>query len=120
METILIVDDSITILDMLTLTLQKNNYRVISASGGQEGLKQLNGQKIDLIIADLYMPEPNGIEFTKIIKSNPEYKTTPVILLTTESDREYKMRAKAAGAAGWITKPFLPEKLINAVKTVLK
>jgi len=119
-KTILIIDDSSTIIDMLTLTLEKFNYKVLSASGGAEGLGHLTGQRIDLIISDLYMPEPNGIELTKIVKSNPEYKATPVLLLTTESDREYKMKAKVAGASGWITKPFSPDKLLTAVKTVLK
>ena len=79
-ETILIIDDSSTIIDMLTLTLTKYNYNVISASGGAEGLEQLNGQHIDLIISDLYMPPPNGIELTKIVRVNPEYKDIPILL----------------------------------------
>ena len=66
------------------------------------------------------MPEPNGIELTKIVKSNPDYKDTPVLLLTTESDIDYKKQAKLAGATGWITKPFSPEKLLHAVKLILK
>jgi len=118
-KTILIIDDSSTIIDMLTLTLRKNSYNVLSASGGIEGLAYLDGRDINLIITDLYMPEPNGIELTRIVRSTIQYKEVPILLLTTESDLSSKNKAKLEGATGWITKPFTPEKLLHAVKTII-
>lgn len=120
LKTVLIIDDSETMIDVLSFTLKKNNFNVISASGGAEGLKFLDGRKLDLIISDLHMPEPNGIELIKIVRNDSNYKDIPILILTTEAEEKRKFEAKDAGATGWITKPFSPDRLILAVKKIIK
>lgn len=118
-KTILIVDDSESIREVVSFTLENAGFKVKTGVDGKDGLKHLNGEKLDLIITDLHMPVMNGIEFIKMVRNSPEYKMIPILFLTTESQIEKKLEAKEAGATGWIIKPFVPAKLIAAVHKVL-
>jgi two-component system chemotaxis response regulator CheY len=114
----LTVDDSKTMRDMVAFTLQGAGFDVIQAVDGKDALSQLGGQTVDVIITDLNMPNMNGIELIKSLRSNPAYKFTPILMLTTESDENAKSEGKNAGATGWIVKPFNPEKLVQVVNKV--
>ncbi|MDH4199498.1 MAG: response regulator [Spirochaetia bacterium] len=118
-KTVMIIDDSASIRQVVGLTLRDSGYTVVEASDGQDALNKLKGDKIHLIICDVNMPNMDGITFVKNIKSDPQYgnyKFTPIIMLTTESEEAKKMEGQAAGAKAWIVKPFLPEKLLVAVQ----
>lgn len=118
-KTVMIIDDSASIRQVVALTLRDSNYNVIEAVDGQDALNKLSGDKIHLIICDVNMPNMDGITFVKNIKGDPKYsnyKFTPIIMLTTESEEAKKMEGQAAGAKAWIVKPFLPEKLLVAVQ----
>lgn len=117
---ILIVDDSESIREVVSFTLENEGHNVMVASDGTDALKFLDGRKIDLIITDLHMPQMNGIELIKKVRKTEDYKRIPILFLTTESQRDRKMEAKAAGATGWIIKPFVPAKLIAALNKVLR
>ncbi len=118
-RTILAVDDSASIRMMLSFTLQENGYHVIEATDGVDGLAKLRGEPVDMVITDLNMPKMDGIGLVRGIRQNPGSRFTPVIMLTTESQDDRKQEARAAGATGWITKPFRPEQLLAVVKKVL-
>lgn len=119
-KTILIVDDSESIREIVSFTLENEGYKVLIGQDGQDALKHLNGGPIDLILTDLHMPVMNGIEFIKSVRSNADFKTTPILFLTTESQTAKKMEAKEAGATGWIIKPFVPAKLLEAINKVMR
>jgi len=118
-KNILIVDDSESIREVITFVLEKEGFNVLVGTDGKDAQKHLNGQEINLIITDLHMPIMDGVEFIKTVRNNEDYKITPILFLTTESQTSKKMEAKDAGATGWIIKPFLPEKLINAINRVM-
>ncbi len=118
-RTILAVDDSASIRMMLSFTLKQNGYRVIEAQDGKDGLAKLKGEEVDMVITDLNMPNLDGIGLIRGIRANPSSKFTPVIMLTTESQDARKHEARAAGATGWITKPFRPEQLLAVVRKVI-
>jgi two-component system chemotaxis response regulator CheY len=118
-KTILIVDDSESIREVVNFTLEKEGFNVLVGVDGSDAQKHLDGSKIDLIITDLHMPVMDGIEFIKAVRVNETYKMIPILFLTTESQNEKKMEAKEAGATGWIIKPFLPAKLIAAIQKVM-
>lgn len=118
-KTILTVDDAGTIRKMIAFTLKPTGHQVIEAADGLEGLAQLQRQRVDLIISDVNMPNLNGIEFTRQLRQIPAYRSTPVLLLTTESDPDKKNQGRAAGATGWLTKPFQPDQLLAVVTRVL-
>lgn len=118
-KTILAVDDSASIRMMLSFTLKENGYRVIEARDGKEGLAKLQHEKVDMVITDLNMPNLDGIGLIRGVRQNPASKYTPVIMLTTESHDLKKSEARAAGATGWITKPFQPEQLLAVVRRVI-
>ena len=118
-RTILIVDDSESIREVVSFTLENEGFNVKVGINGQDALKFLNGDKIDLIITDLHMPIMNGIELIKAVRNNDLYKLIPILFLTTESQVEKKLEARDAGATGWIIKPFVPAKLISAIHKVL-
>ena len=121
MKTILLVDDSATILLSISNILAKAGYAVEKAPNAAEGLKKFaNGSKIDLLITDLNMPGMNGIEFIKEVRKLPSYKFMPILFLTTESQQDKRMEAKAAGASGWLVKPATADELINTVKLVVR
>ena len=117
---ILIVDDSESIREVVSFTLENAGHEVVKAVDGQDALKYLDGQKYDLIITDLHMPNLNGIELIKKVRTIEEYKFIPILFLTTESQTAKKMEARDAGATGWIVKPFVPEKLLEAIKKVVR
>ncbi|MFY9329796.1 MAG: response regulator [Georgfuchsia sp.] len=121
MATILLVDDSATILLSISNILAKAGYAVVKASAAQEGLAKLSANtRIDLLITDLYMPGMNGIEFIKEVRRLPGYKYMPILFLTTESQQEKRTQAKAAGASGWLVKPVTADELLNTIKLVVR
>jgi two-component system chemotaxis response regulator CheY len=118
-KTILSVDDSGSALQLIKLTLTGAGYQVIQASNGAEGLSKARGVTADLVITDLNMPVMNGISLIRELRRLPSYKGVPIVFLTTESDPVLKQEAKAAGATGWITKPFQQAQLLAVVRKVL-
>ena len=114
-KTILIVDDSSSLRQVVSITLKGAGYNVIEACDGRDALTKLNGQKIHLIISDVNMPNMDGITFVKNLKQMPAYKFTPVIMLTTESQEGKKQEGQAAGAKAWVVKPFQPAQMLAAV-----
>lgn len=118
-KTIITVDDSASVRQMVSFTLQEAGYNVIEACDGKDALSKLNGATLNMVITDLNMPNMDGIELIKSLRSNPAHKFVPIIMLTTESQNEKKLEGKNAGATGWIVKPFKPEQLIAVVKKVL-
>jgi len=118
-KTVMIVDDSISIRQVVGLTLRGAGYDVIEGSNGRDALAKLGRQKVNLIVSDVNMPEMNGIEFVKAVKAQPEYRFLPIIMLTTESGDERKREGQAAGARAWVVKPFKPDVLLNAVQKLI-
>ncbi|WP_396587209.1 response regulator [Bermanella sp. R86510] len=119
MAKILAVDDSASMRQMVTFTLKGAGHDVLEASDGSEALKLAQGQAVDLVLSDVNMPNMNGIELCKNLRQLPNYKFTPILMLTTESAGDKKMEGKSAGATGWIVKPFNPEQLLATIKKVL-
>ena len=115
-KTIMIVDDSLSMRQVLGIALRAAGYLVIEGCDGRDALAKLTGQKVHLIISDVNMPNMDGISFLKAIKLMPAYKFTPVIMLTTVSEEGKMTEGRAAGARAWVSKPFQPEKLIDAVQ----
>jgi len=116
--TILTVDDSRTMRDMLRMALNAAGMQVHQAEDGVHGLEVLSTCSPDCIITDLNMPRMDGFGFIEEVRKIPQYQLLPILILTTESDAERKAKARSIGATGWITKPFEPEKLISVVKRV--
>ncbi|EXJ12235.1 response regulator [Nitrincola nitratireducens] len=114
-KTILIVDDSASVRQVVSMTLKAAGHTVIEACDGLDGLKKLEGQKVNLIVSDVNMPNMDGLTFVKEVKSNPAHQFTPVLMLTTESDSSLKERGKEVGAKAWLVKPFRPDILLAAV-----
>lgn len=117
-KTILTVDDSISIRQMVGFTLRGGGYDVVEAADGRDALGRLTG-RIDMIVTDLNMPNMNGLELIRAVRATPAYRAIPIVMLTTESQDASKLAARAAGATGWIVKPFRPEQLLAVVKRVL-
>lgn len=118
-KTILCVDDSASMRQMIKLTLSGGGYDVIEASDGGDGLKKIDGKAINLVITDLNMPGMDGLTFIRELRKLPAFKGVPILFLTTESDESKRAEAKAAGATAWITKPFQADRLVEIVKRVL-
>ena len=116
MKTILLVDDSATIRNMLKAYLQPLGYRILEAAGGRAGLQQSETQDIDLIITDQNMPGLDGLGMVKAIREGGRNANTPIMVLTTETSDEMKAAFRAAGANGWMSKPFSPDRLEAALK----
>jgi len=116
---IMTVDDSASIRQMVTFTLEQAGYDVLEAVDGVDAIEKLTDTAINMVITDLNMPNMDGIELIKNIRVKSEYKFIPIIMLTTESQGSKKQEGKAAGATGWIVKPFKPEQLLGVVKKVL-
>lgn len=114
-KTILVVDDSASVRQVVSMALRGAGHQVVEAVDGRDALNKLSGQKIHLVISDVNMPNMDGITFVKEMKSKPEYKFTPVLMLTTESEESKKAEGKAAGAKAWLVKPFKPDVLLSAV-----
>jgi two-component system chemotaxis response regulator CheY len=119
MATILTVDDTASMRQMISFTLNSVGHEVIQAADGKEALKMLEGKKVDLVIADINMPNMDGITLLKELRARADYKFTPILMLTTESQDAKRQQGKVAGATGWIVKPFNPEQLLTVVKKVL-
>ncbi|HEY9051592.1 MAG TPA: response regulator [Gammaproteobacteria bacterium] len=118
-KTILIVDDSRSLREVVAIALKGAGYDVIEAGDGKEGLSKLDGTKIHLIISDVNMPVMDGISMVKEIKTMPAYKFTPVIMLTTESGTDMKEAGKEAGVKAWVIKPFKPDQMLSAVSKLI-
>jgi two-component system chemotaxis response regulator CheY len=116
---IMTADDSASVRQMVSFTLKQTGYDVVEAVDGQDALAKLSGQKVDMLITDLNMPNLDGIGLIKGVRGGTINKFIPIIMLTTESQDAKKGEGKAAGATGWIVKPFKPEQLIAVVKKVL-
>jgi two-component system chemotaxis response regulator CheY len=117
---IMTIDDSPSLRQMVALTLENAGYEVVEASDGRDAVAKLGGREYHLFVTDLNMPGMDGIELTRKLRSMPEYRFVPIVLLTTESNQEKKMQGKAAGATGWIVKPFQPADLLATVKKVMR
>jgi len=118
-KTILIVDDSVSLRQVVAIALTNAGYDVVEACDGKDGLTKLDGRKFHLIISDVNMPNMDGITFLKAVKELPAYKFTPVIMLTTEAGEEKKKEGQAAGARAWVVKPFKPEQMLTAVSKLI-
>ncbi len=118
-KTILIVDDSASLRQVVNIALSSAGYEVIEACDGVDALSKLDGRKVHLIISDVNMPNMDGIELVRQVKTKPEYKFTPIIMLTTESQAEKKAEGQAAGARAWVVKPFQPAQMLAAVAKLM-
>lgn len=114
-RTALVVDDSATMRDMVSSTLRQAGFEPLTGGNGQEGLDQLAGQAVDLIITDLHMPVMDGLTFIKAIRARDEYKLIPILMLTTEARADVRAQGKAAGATAWLVKPFNPKLLLDVI-----
>lgn len=119
-KTILTVDDSRTMRDMLAMALADAGFNVVQAVDGEDGLAVLDAHSsdVDVIITDINMPKLDGFGFIEGVRKDDRHRATPILVLTTESDSSKKDRARQAGATGWIVKPFNPVKLIDAIRRV--
>ncbi|MEJ7138161.1 response regulator [Amphibiibacter pelophylacis] len=120
MPTILAVDDSASMRQMVSFTLKNAGYDVTQAVDGQEAYEKASQQDFDLVLTDQNMPRLDGIGLTKKLREHPKFKATPILILTTESGDQMKQAGKAAGATGWLVKPFDPAKLIDVIGRVLR
>ncbi|PKU21380.1 response regulator [Telmatospirillum siberiense] len=118
-KTVLTVDDSASMRQLVKLTLGGAGYTVVEATDGADGLDRARSAAVDLVVTDLNMPRMDGISLIKELRKLPSYKGVPILLLTTESDDDRKKEARAAGATGWITKPFNQDQLLGVVRKVL-
>jgi two-component system chemotaxis response regulator CheY len=118
-KSILIVDDSASVRQVVSITLKQNGYTVIEGCDGKDALSKLTGQKVHLIISDVNMPNMDGISLVKAVKAMPAYKFTPIVMLTTESQEAKKAEGQAAGAKAWIVKPFKPDQLLSVVQKLV-
>ncbi len=119
MASILAVDDSASMRQMVSFTLKGAGYEVIEGVDGVDALNKAKGRKVDLVVTDVNMPNMDGITLIKELRALPNYKFTPMLMLTTESGADKKAQGRAAGATGWIVKPFNPDQLLKTVKKVL-
>ncbi|MCP4128568.1 MAG: response regulator [Gammaproteobacteria bacterium] len=118
-KTILIVDDSASIRQVVAIALRGAGYQVIDACDGKDALSKMSGEKIHLIISDVNMPNMDGITFLKEVKKHPNYKFTPVIMLTTEAGKDKMAEGRASGAKAWVVKPFQPPQMLDAVSKLI-
>ena len=118
-DTIMTVDDSASVRQMVSDTLKQAGYGVVEAVDGRDAINKLNASAVKMVITDLNMPNLDGIGLIRAIRANPAHRFIPIVMLTTESQTEKKMEGKNAGATGWIVKPFKPEQLLGVVRKVL-
>lgn len=116
---IMTADDSASVRQMVVFTLKQSGYEVIEAVDGKEALAKLGAQKVDLLLTDLNMPNLDGIGLIKGVRASALNRLIPIVMLTTESQESRKAEGKAAGATGWIIKPFKPEQLLAVVRKVI-
>ncbi|MBT1070531.1 response regulator [Pelotalea chapellei] len=118
-KVIMTADDSASVRQMVAFTLKQNGYEVVEAVDGRDALNKLGAQKVDMLLTDLNMPNMDGIGLIKGVRAGALNKFIPIVMLTTESQDSRKAEGKAAGATGWIVKPFKPDQLIAVIKKVL-
>jgi two-component system, chemotaxis family, chemotaxis protein CheY len=119
-KTIVVVDDSESIRELVGLTLENSGYKIEKGIDGRDALQIFDGREVNLVITDLNMPHLDGISLIKEIRNKAGYSAIPILVLTTESQASKKEEAKAAGATGWIVKPFVAEKLLAVVQKVIR
>jgi two-component system chemotaxis response regulator CheY len=119
MKTVLTVDDSPSVRQMVKIALGAAGYGVVEAGDGLEGLAAAKANAVQLVVTDLNMPNMNGLEFIRALRQLPPYRGVPIVFLTTESDEAMKKDAKAAGATAWITKPFKQDQLVAIVRKLI-
>src|SRR5262249_7997581 len=119
-KTALVVDDSTSMRQMVTFTMKEAGFDVVEGENGEDALQRLDGKPVQLVITDLNMPVMDGITLIKELRSRPQYNFTPILMLTTESQDAKKQQGKAAGATGWIVKPFNPQQLLQVVAKVVR
>jgi len=119
-KAVLVVDDSTSMRQMVSFTMKEAGFDVIEGSNGQEALSRVQGKPVNLVITDLNMPVMDGMTLIRALRAKAEFKFTPILMLTTESQQEKKLEGKAAGATGWIVKPFNPEQLLQVVQKVVR
>ena len=119
MKRILAVDDSVSMRELVRSTLQDAGYDVVGAEDGARACAVALASRFDLVLSDVNMPSMDGIRLVETLRATPAYRLVPIVMLTTESSGEMKAKARAAGATGWIVKPFDPERLLHAVARVL-
>ncbi|ANC92130.1 response regulator [Azospirillum humicireducens] len=115
---VMTVDDSRTMRDMVSFTLRGAGYDVVEAADGQQAMSAIAATKVDLVITDLNMPVMDGLTLIRKLRAIPAHRTLPILMLTTEADESKKAEGRAAGATGWIVKPFNPDKLVSVVQKV--
>ena len=120
MHSILAVDDSASMRQMVTFTLKNAGYSVVEAVDGQDAYEKANSRDFNLVLTDQNMPRMDGISLTRKLRENPKFKTTPILILTTESSDQMKQAGRTAGATGWLVKPFDPAKLIEVIGKVIR
>jgi len=118
-KTIMIVDDSATLRQVVSIALKGAGYDVIEGCDGKDALGKLTGQKVHLIVSDVNMPNMDGFTFVTEVKKLPAYKFTPIIMLTTEAGEDKKAAGKDAGVKAWVVKPFKPEQMLAAVSKLI-
>jgi two-component system chemotaxis response regulator CheY len=120
LKTIMTVDDSASMRQMVSFVLRDGGYEVVEAVDGLDALSKLRDQEMHMFLCDINMPGMDGLELTRRLRGMPQYKFVPIVLLTTESHPEKKQEGKAAGATAWIVKPFQPDQLLAVVKQVVR
>ncbi len=120
MHSILAVDDSASMRQMVSFTLKSAGYNVVEAVDGQDAWEKADGRSFDLVLTDQNMPRMDGISLTKKLRDTAQFKSTPILILTTESSDQMKQAGRTAGATGWLVKPFDPNKLIEVIQKVIR
>ncbi len=120
MHSILAVDDSASMRQMVSFTLKSAGYNVVEAVDGQDAYEKALGRSFDLVLTDQNMPRMDGLSLTKKLRETAQFKSTPILMLTTESSDQMKQAGRAAGATGWLVKPFDPNKLIEVIQKVIR
>ena len=120
MLSILAVDDSASMRKMVSFTLTGAGFHVVEAEDGHDALDKIQHHAVDLVLTDQNMPRLDGLGLTRTLRENPKFKTTPILILTTESSDQMKMAGRAAGATGWLVKPFDPSRLIEVIQKVMR
>jgi two-component system chemotaxis response regulator CheY len=118
-KTVLTVDDSTSIRQMVAFTLQAAGYQVVEAGDGDAGLRAAKSKQVDLVLTDQNMPIMDGLTLIRSLRALPQYRATPILMLTTEAGDAMKAQGRAAGATGWLVKPFDPQRLLEVVKKVI-
>lgn len=118
-KTVLTIDDSASIRQMVSFTLRSAGYEIVEALDGIDGLEKARASTVDLVLTDQNMPRMDGLSLIRALRGMTQYKSVPILMLTTESSDAMKSQGRAAGATGWLVKPFDPQKLIEVVRKVI-